>query len=190
MHYLENHLKSLNVFTKSIKDFLYIQGPSVACILWSTCVGNLSLTAPLTQHWCFISWQEVTDLAPGRHCAASQRISVCSQEDGGFQLWAQRCLISLLSETQWPPLLVFDKLKSDEIVLQNIVLKRVFSWRAAQLLLLVSLDLIICRTIQNLLQSAVIVICSIFFQALKTAGYVAQGVFTTSIKSLSSRWGA
>lgn len=74
---------------------------SVACILWFPRVGNLNLTAPLTPRWCFISWQEVTDLAPGRHRAAGQRISVCSQGGSNYghsDVWFLCCqkLIALL----------------------------------------------------------------------------------------------
>lgn len=141
--YLENHWKSLRILEKSIEDILYIQDLSVACILWFPHVDNLNLTAPLTPRWCFISWQEVTDLAPGRHRAAGQRISVCSQGGSNYghsDVWFLRGISEgisegneFLSETHCPPLLVLYNLESDEIVLQNTVLKRVFSWRAAQL---------------------------------------------------------
>lgn len=50
---------------------------------------------------------------------------------GGFQLWAQQCLISLLSETRCPLPLVLYTLETDEIVLQNTVVQCVSSWRAA-----------------------------------------------------------
>lgn len=50
---------------------------------------------------------------------------------GGFQLWPQWCLISLLSETRCPLPLVLYTLETDEIVLQNTVVKCVSCWRAA-----------------------------------------------------------
>lgn len=117
--------KSLKVFEKS-NDILYIGDSSKACIHH---VGDLTQTGLLTRH-CFISWQEVTDLAPGCQPAACQRIRVCSQ--GGVPIMGTAMIwISLLSETRCPLPLVFYTLETDEIVLQNTEVKCVSGWRAA-----------------------------------------------------------
>lgn len=185
----ESSWKSFKVFEKSIKGILYIQDLSLARVLWFTYrVGDLTLTAPLTRHWCFISWQEVTDLAPGRHGAVCQGISVCSQGGSNYgqsDVWFLLCqkLAALLHLccTTWKLMRLCRKHCSEACL----YLER--SPAAS----VVSLVLITWNTIRNLLQAAMSVTCSIFHQASRTALWdVAQGVFMPSIKSLSSRWGA
>lgn len=87
-----------------LKEQWYFWDTSIACIHH---VGDLTWTGLLTRH-CFVSWQEVTDLAPGRQRAACQRIRVCSQGGSNYghsNVWFLCCqklvALSHLCCTPW-----------------------------------------------------------------------------------------